>query len=67
MGVEAIIALIAAGTQAIQTGYNLYQQSQSTMSETDLAKIKAALEQAQAATAIIRPQVDAALDAAAKE
>lgn len=66
MGAAAIIALIEAGVQALQTGYDLYQKTQSTLSETDSAAIKKALADAQAATAALRPQVDAALDAAAK-
>lgn len=65
MGVEEIIEFIEIGAKLISIGSNAYNAIQSTLSETDLQKIQAALAASQAATALIRPQVDAALDEAA--
>lgn len=62
--VTAIVALIQAASSVIKTGVETYNAVQGTLSETDAAKIHAALLEAQAATASLRPQVDAALIAA---
>lgn len=67
MNAEAIISLINAGVQAIQTGYDLYNQTKAVLSEEDQAKIKKALADAQDATNVLRPQVDAALEEASKK
>lgn len=61
-----IIALIRAGAQAVQEGYNLYESVKGTMSETDAAKVHQALLDAQAITAALRPLVDDALTASAQ-
>lgn len=61
-----IVSLVELAAKVIQSGVQLYEDSNTTLSETDLVKIKAALSSAQAATAAYRPQVDAALDAAAQ-
>lgn len=66
MDPTTVISLIELAAKVIQSGVQLYEDSNTTLSETDLAKIKAALAAAQAATAAYRPQVDAALDAAAQ-
>lgn len=67
MNPDNIITLINLGAQALKAGIDLYNQSQATLSEEDDAKIKAALADAQAQTDLIRPQVNAALDEAAKQ
>ena len=67
MDPATILALIQLAGKLLESGVSLYEQSQATMSESDNAKIQAALVAAQAATAKLRPQVDAALDAAAKK
>lgn len=61
-----IISLIQLAAQMIQSGVQFYQQSQTTLSATDLAAIQKALKDAQTAGDQLRPQVDAALDAASK-
>lgn len=66
MDPTTILALIQLASKVIESGVQLYEDSKSTMSATDIAQIQAALAAAQAATAAYRPQVDAALDAAAK-
>lgn len=64
---EMILALIQLAGKLLETGVSLYESSKATMSETDIAKIQTALEEAQMATAKWRPLVDAALDAASKK
>jgi len=56
--IEALSAIIADATELVQTG-------KAVLSETDTQAIHAALLKAEAATAAMRPQVDAALSAAA--
>lgn len=65
MDSTTLTALIESIAGLVQTGVTLYEDSKSTLSETDTAAIEANLAKAQAATAAYRPQVDAALDAAA--
>lgn len=62
-----IAQILEALANVATEGMALYQQGQTVMSETDAAAIHAALLKAEAATAALRPQVDAALDAAAKK
>jgi hypothetical protein len=66
MGVVEIIALIAEGTKALATAREAYNQIKDTLAETDAQKVHEALLKAQAETEALRPQVDAALDAASK-
>lgn len=66
MDPATLIALVKLAAELAQSGVQLYEDSKSTLSETDIATIKAHLAAAQAATAAYRPQVDAALDAASK-
>lgn len=61
-----IAQILEALASAATSAYNLYEQSKDTMSATDLAVIHAALVKAQQATNDLRPQVDAALEAASK-
>lgn len=46
-------------------GYKVYEQGKATMSETGIAAIHAGLLKVEEATALLRPQVDATLAAAA--
>jgi hypothetical protein len=62
-----IVQLVQLAAQLIQTGVQAYISIKSTLSVTDLTAIKTALAQAESASASLRPQVDAALDAAAKK
>jgi hypothetical protein len=64
------IAVIEALTEAAKAGMELYQQYEAgkiVLSETDANAVHQALLAAEAATAALRPMVDAALDAAAKK
>lgn len=61
-----IAQILEALASAASSAYSLYEQSKETMSATDAAAIHAALLQAEAATALLRPKVDEALDAASK-
>jgi len=63
LSVQAIEALAAFVSEAAP----LLQQGEAVLSETDVAAIHAALLKAQAATEIMRPQVDAILEAAAQQ
>ena len=45
----------------------LVQQGQAVFSQTDVLAVHAALRQAEDATALLRPQVDAALEAASQK
>lgn len=58
--------LIEALASIVTKGMDLYTQGQATMSATDAQAVHAALLKVEAATATLRPQVDAALDAASK-
>lgn len=62
--VTIITALTAAAKAAMEL-YNDYQAGKVILSETDAQAVHAALLQAEAATAALRPLVDASLDAAA--
>lgn len=66
MGPLEIIALIRAGMQAVQAGYDLFEQVKGTLSESDQAKVHQELLDAAAVTNALRPQADAALDEASK-
>lgn len=60
--IQIIETLVGVITQLVP----LFQQGQAVLSATDAAAIKDALDKAEAATASLRPQVDAALTAAAQ-
>lgn len=65
---EALI-VIEGLTEAAKLANTLtakWQAGEVVLSETDVAAVHEALLQAEAATAALRPQVDAALDAASK-
>lgn len=66
MGVSEILTLLELAAKAIPVALNAYDEIKDTLSESDAAKIKQALSDAQAATDQIRPLVDSALDAASK-
>ena len=66
MSVTLIIQLIEALAGTIAEVAPLFTQGESVLSQSDASTIHAALTKAQAATAALRPQVDAALAAAAK-
>jgi len=61
LALQVLEALAATVTQVAP----LVAQGQSVMSADDAAQIHAALQKAEAATAALRSQVDAALEAAA--
>jgi hypothetical protein len=65
MDPATILALIQLASKLIETGTQLYEDSKSTLSETDIATIKANLAKVQALTAAYRTEVDTALDEAA--
>ncbi len=65
MGAVEIIQLLAMATKAGLELYQDYQSGKAVLSESDAKKIHAALLDAEAATAALRPLVDAALEAAA--
>jgi hypothetical protein len=66
MSVTLIIQILEALAGTVAEVTPLFAQGQSVLSESDAGAIHAALAKAQAATAALRPQVDAALDAAPK-
>ncbi len=66
MSVTLIIQILEALANIASQIVPLFAQGQSVLSETDAASVHAALAKAEAATATLRPQVDAALAAAAK-
>lgn len=66
MDVLTIINAASAGVKALVDLYAEYEAGKVVLSETDLAKIKATLADAQALTAELAPKVDAVLDAASK-
>lgn len=59
-------ALALAAEEAMKL-YAAYQAGTVVLSQTDAIAVHNALLQAEAATAALRPQVDAALDAASKD
>lgn len=67
MSATLIIQIINGLVAAISALVPLFEEGKSVMSQTDAQAIKDALTKAQEATAALRPQVDAALDAAAQE
>lgn len=66
MNAQLILTIIELATKAIAGVGELMAKGKVVMSQTEASAIKAALVDAQAATAALRPRVDAALDAAAK-
>ena len=66
MTVTLIIQILEALAATAAEIAPLFAAGQSVLAQGDAAQIHAALLKAQAATAALRPQVDAALDAAAK-
>jgi hypothetical protein len=60
-----MIAIINALSSVVQEGVKLYNNSETVLSQTDAQAIHEALLKAEAATKALRPQVDAALSAAA--
>lgn len=67
MPVALIIQILEALANIVAQVVPLVTQGQAVLSQTDAAAIQAALQKAEAATALLRPQVDAALDAAAAQ
>lgn len=65
MTVAIIISILEALANIAAQIAPLLTQGQTVLSQTDADAIKAALQKAEDATALLRPQVDAALDAAA--
>lgn len=65
MSVTLIAQILETLAAAAVEAAPLIAQGQSVLSASDAAQIHAALAKAEAATATLRPQVDAALDAAA--
>lgn len=61
-----IAQLIEALAKVVTEGMSIYADGKAVMAASDLAAVHVALLKAEAATASLRPQVDAALDAAAK-
>ena len=66
MSIALIIQLLEALAGTVSEVAPLFAQGQSVLATGDATAIHAALAKAEAATAALRPQVDAALDAAAK-
>ncbi len=66
MSVTLIVQLLEAIANAVGELAPLFAQGQSVLAQSDAVRIHAALVQAQAATAALKPQVDAALAAAAE-
>lgn len=62
-----IIATATAAIQALKTLYDDYQAGKVALSETQVAQVHQNLLDAEAATASLRPVVDAALEAASKQ
>ncbi|MEI9995684.1 MAG: hypothetical protein WDM91_13900 [Rhizomicrobium sp.] len=65
MSVTLMIQILEALAATVAELTPLVGQGQAVLSQSDGAAIRAALAKAQAATAALRPQVDAALAAAA--
>jgi hypothetical protein len=66
MSVTLIIQILEALAGTVAEVVPLFAQGEDVLGESDASAIHAALAKAEAATAALRPQVDAALDAAAK-
>lgn len=66
MDAETLIEIITLGGKIISGAAAVIAKGKIVMSETDAARIKAALAEAQAATTALRPRVDEALAAASK-
>lgn len=64
---DIIVSLLGILSRTAVLLAPLLAEGKAVLSETDAAKIHDALLQAEAATAALRPQVDAALAAAAKQ
>lgn len=64
--VDEIIQLVMLGTKMLNGYLDAVAKGKAVLSETDAAKIKAALAEAQAATNALRPRVDTALQAASQ-
>ena len=60
------IALAVEAFNAIKAAASAYEEIKNDLSQTDLATIQQNLLNSEQALAILRPQVDAALDAASK-
>jgi hypothetical protein len=67
MSITLIIQLIEALASSVAQVAPLFTQGQAVLSQTDAASVHAALLKAEQATAALRPQVDAALAAAAAQ
>lgn len=67
MDALAVIQALTAATNLAMQLYDQYQAGQVVLSETDAKAVHDALTKAQAATANLRPLVDAALAAAAAQ
>lgn len=65
--VQSILSLLTYAPQAITEITNLYNVIKADISETDQAKINAALLSAQQSDAAATARADAALDAASKD
>lgn len=65
MDPATIVMILEAAFNLTSQAYDLYQKSQTVLSETDAATVHAALLKAEAAMLAMRSQVDAALSAAA--
>jgi hypothetical protein len=65
MSVTLVIQILEALANAAAQIAPLFAEGQSVLSETDAGAVHTALAKAEAATATLRPQVDAALNQAA--
>jgi hypothetical protein len=66
MPITLIIQLLEALAGTVAQIAPLFAQGKAVLSQNDAAQIRLALQKAEASTAALRPQVDAALDAAAQ-
>lgn len=67
MDPATIAMIIEALAKAAVVGYNLYNDSSSVLSESDAKLIHDALVKAEAATALLRPKANLALDEASQK
>ena len=65
MSVTLILQILEALASTVTQLAPLFGEGQAVLSQTDAAAVHAALAKAEASTAALRPQVDAALAAAA--
>lgn len=65
MSVTLVIQILEALANAAAQIVPLFEEGKAVLSETDANAVHAALTKAEAATATLRPQVDAALSQAA--